>query len=80
MRALRICVYVCVGSTRRSSKILTPDLMGHHLAHVSNTNNTNEEEDQAREEKDFWYTKARSVVISPQDRGDKFNVDGEVTV
>ena len=63
---------------RRSSKILMPDLMGHHLAspagHDSSAQHVREQD------RDFWYTKARSVLIKPQHKSDKFNVDGEVRV
>ena len=62
---------------RRSSKILMPDLMGHHLSQPE-TAGLASMDALSKGDSDFLYTKARSVVIKPRDRDDKFNVDGEV--
>ena len=61
---------------RRSSKILMPDLMGHHL---SDSKGEERDAKDVNHKADFLYTKACSVVIRPQDPADKFNVDGEVS-
>jgi hypothetical protein len=52
-----------------------PDLMGHHL---SDSKGEEKDHKDVNHKADFLYTKARSVIIRPQDPADKFNVDGEV--